>query len=65
MLFNNKYTIHIEYILKRKWDLREIMALVSYFDFLMMLTLDRFAKKNPPEINVLNKNGRYKITVGF
>ena len=30
-----------------------------------MLTLDRFAKKNPPEINVLNKNARSKITVVF
>ena len=30
----------------------------------MMLTLDRFAIK-PPEINVLNKNARFKITVVF
>ena len=29
VLFNNKYTIHIEYILKRKWDLRWIMGLTS------------------------------------
>ena len=32
MSFNNKHTIHIEYILKRKWDLRWIMVLISYFD---------------------------------
>ena len=31
----------------------------------MMLTLDLFAKKNPPERNVLNKKSRYKITVVF
>ena len=31
----------------------------------MMLTLDRFAKKKPPVINVLNKTARYKITVVF
>ena len=27
----------------------------------MMITLDRFAEKNPPEINALNKNSRYNI----
>ena len=32
MLFNNKYTIHVECILRRKWDLRWIMVLISYFD---------------------------------
>ena len=32
-------------------------GLISYFGWLfIMLTLDRIAKKNPSEINMLNKN---------
>ena len=62
MLFNNKYTINIEYILKRKRDLRWIMVLISWFFY--DVNLRQNCKKNLPEMNMLNKNARNKkITI--